>query len=325
MIANPIPYANESEWHALRAMDVTASEVAALFGVSPYCTAFELAQYKLKRLPRENVTGERVFWGSTLEAAIAEGVSKLHGVHVRKWAGYARHGDPAYRLGATPDFVIDSCPAEADSLLARHFKEYGPGLIEVKNLDMLQHKRTWASGDDEEAAAHVEIQLQAQLEVTRVKWGVIAALVGGNQLRLIPRMRDPAVGAAICKAVVKFWTDLNRGILPPITLPDDAEIIVQLNQYAEPGTYLDAREREDLNALCSAYSEASMRCKAADDDKRSAQARILEALGKHEKATTAQFKISAGLVGPAEIPAYTRAGYRLLRVTKLKQKDTGNE
>ena len=43
--------ANDTEWHRLRHRDVTSTEASALFGLSPYSTAYELAVQKIEEHP----------------------------------------------------------------------------------------------------------------------------------------------------------------------------------------------------------------------------------------------------------------------------------
>lgn len=70
-IINP---ASREDWLALRREDVTSTSSAALFGLSPYCTEYELYQQKLGALTDEITPNERMTWGTRLQDAVALGV-----------------------------------------------------------------------------------------------------------------------------------------------------------------------------------------------------------------------------------------------------------
>lgn len=312
--------ANDTEWHRLRHRDVTSTEASALFGLSPYSTAYELAVQKVEEHPPTFGDNERMFWGRMHERTIARVIGVKYGVKVRKLSAYARHESVA--MGASFDYEIvgiGETPTEDDTL-QRHYLEHGPGVLECKNVDSFVYSRQWKTTDDEEAPAHIEIQVQHQLEVIGRQWTVLAALVGGNRLDKMIRLRDREVGQAIRTKIAKFWSDLAVGTMPPIELPEDADIIGRLHGYAEPGELLDARGDAEIRELCERYAAAGKIAKDADDERRSCKARLLMAIGEAETVIADGFSISAGMVSDADIPAYTRKGYRNFRVTAKKGK-----
>ena len=82
----------EQAWHALRAKHVGGSETAALFGEHPFLTKFELWHRKIGNLPSPDFSdNSRIFWGQTLEPAVAMGVAKLHNWNIRKIRRYLQH------------------------------------------------------------------------------------------------------------------------------------------------------------------------------------------------------------------------------------------
>ncbi len=58
----------------------------------------------------------------------------------------------------------------------------------------------------------------------------------------------------------------------------------------------------------------------ADDEKKSAKAELLLAIGDAEKVLLDGFRISASMRAPAEVKAYIRAGFRDFRITTMKEK-----
>ena len=97
---------NKAHWLELRSMDITSTEVSALFGISPYKTHFELWHQHKDGLITEIEENERMRWGSRLQNAIAEGIAEDEGWQIRLMDEYVR--DPARRMGSSFDFGIES-------------------------------------------------------------------------------------------------------------------------------------------------------------------------------------------------------------------------
>src|SRR3546814_435201 len=91
---------SEAHWLSLRAEDVTSTESPALFGLSPYATAFELHHRKTGKLSANFEQNERMIWGRRLERVIASAVGEEQGVKVRRLSAYIRH-DTVSRMGAS--------------------------------------------------------------------------------------------------------------------------------------------------------------------------------------------------------------------------------
>lgn len=320
---------NDTEWHGLRAMDVTSTESSALFGMSPYATAFELWHRKREETQVIIEAAGRMLWGTRLQDVIARGIAEDYGVKVRRLNAYMRLND--CRMGASFDFeivgVVEEYARPGDTTLQELYRQHGPGVLEIKNVDSLVFKNDWtAERDDDgrkeyEAPAHIEIQVQHQLHVIGREWSALGVLVGGNQPIVIIRERDDEVGRGIENRVRQFWQSIETNEPPPPVMPDDADFMRKVYSFAEPGKLLDARGDADLLSWCEQYREASDRYKQAEEDKKIAQARIFECLGDHEKALLDGYTISAAMVAPTRVE-YDRAGFRGFRVTKQKAQTT---
>lgn len=312
---------SEQIWHSLRASDVTSTESAALFGMSPYLTRFELYYRKLGRAVVAPPAGERMLWGIRLQDVIARGLAEDNGVKVRKLNQYMRIVDA--RMGSSFDFEIVGTVdnwAGPETELQRMYRQHGVGNFEIKCVDFVVFRDQWTVNDDKsiEAPAHIEIQTQHQLHVSARPWAAIGVLVSGNTPKIVVRERDADVGIALEARVRELWASIRAGCAPQPTFPDDADLVCRLNGYAEPGRVYDGRQDKELQQLCVAYMEGLKREKLGEEDKKIARAKICLRIGDAERAIVPGFSLSASMVGPAEIPAYTRVGYRNIRVTAKK-------
>jgi putative phage-type endonuclease len=309
---------NRAAWLALRVEDVTSTESAMLFGLSPYGTAFELWHAKHDGIARDYEATERMEWGSDLEPSIAAALARRYGVIAEPFKDYVRLVDA--RMGASFDWKIVGLAqgepdAAQDQVLRAMFLEHGPGLLEIKNVDSLVFRDAWLKEDKSiEAPGHIDVQVQHQLHVAGLAWACVGVLVGGNRGRILVKLRDETVGQALEARIVQFWETVKTGIAPQPSYPDDAEFVCKLYGHATPGKVFDGRGNEALNALAADYRAAADREKIAKEDKDVAKAKMLEIIGEAEKAMLDAFTISAGMVAPGHVE-YDRAGYRNWKLT----------
>jgi putative phage-type endonuclease len=280
---------SQADWLAARNLDITSTEASALFGLSPYETLFELWHRKNEGGGNGLDDNERMQAGRHIEPAIAALAAERYGIIVAPFKYYAR--DPIARMGSSFDYEIvgvsDTVPA--DTSLRDLYLAHGPGILECKNVDGLVFRRKWT---DDETPAHIELQLQHQLEITGRGWGAIVALVGGNKLETYSRLREPTVGIAIRQAVSKFWRSIAANEAPPPVMPDDAEALIALNQFSD-GTALDLRDDEWTAGIMAEYTAASATIKALEERQTVIKAQVLERAGPAGSILYAGGKVSA--------------------------------
>lgn len=314
MATEIIVTASQEQWLELRKKDVTSTESAALFGMSPYLTHFDLWHRKRTGIVPEFKTNDRMSWGNRLEAAIAHGIAEEQGWEVKPMKEYLR--DPDLRMGSSFDFVITNLGE--------------PVHLEIKNVDYLAFRDGWIEHDDGsiEAPEHIEMQVQHQMGVSGFKRSFIGAFIGGNRGVVIERLRDDDVIAAIRAKVADFWRTVDAGLEPDPVMPGDAEVIIRLNQYAKPGKILSADGDETLRDLLLEYKAAAKAEANAKEDKDVAKAKIFTHIGDAEKVLTSEFSVSCALQADTPPTLITadmvgksyggRAGFRNLRIYPRK-------
>lgn len=317
MQAVVIPFTTEADWLKHRLADVTSTESAALFGMSPYVTRFDLWHRKKSGAAPEFQTNDRMSWGNRLEAAIAYGIADEQGWQIQPMKDYRRL--PAERIGSSFDFEILNHPD-------------GPAHLEIKNVDYLAYRNGWLVHEDGdiEAPAHIELQIQHQMLTSGYPRTFIGALIGGNKGVVIERLRDEPVIAAIRSKIAEFWKSVDDGIEPPPMMPEDAEAVIRLNQYAEPGKIVDVTGDENIASIVARIAAASKAEKLAKEDAAVAKAEFLIAIGDAEKVLLNGYSVSTGTVhdtAPTLITADMvgteiggRKGYRNCRLYARKEK-----
>lgn len=302
--------ADEAHWLELRLNDLTSTDIAALFGLSPYRTKFELWHEKASRQAVKLPDNPRMRWGRRLESTVAEGIAEDAGWQIRPMKEYMTL--PACRVGASFDFRVRARRDAEDSA--------DDAILEIKTVDALAFRNGWVIEQDYiEAPSHIELQVQHQMLVSGLRRAFIGVLIGGNRIEVLERHADDQVHAGIVAKARAFWDSIDRNEPPAPVMPDDAAAVIRLNQHAEPGKLLDARDNPAIAEIVARYHELSRQSAAIADEREAVKAELLTAIGDAEKVLLDGYSISAGVVGPAEV-AYTRPGYRNLRITAKKAK-----
>lgn len=304
---------SQAHWLALRTMDVTSTEVAALFGLSPYITQFELWHRKKEGTVVKIEENERMKWGTRLQDSIANGIAQDQSWKVRRMDEYFR--DSELRIGSSFDFeimeFIPGVPAGPDER----------GLLEIKNVDALIFRDGWAFDEDGdlEAPPHIELQVQHQMLLTKRPVVYLGALVGGNKVQLIERRPDESVFKAITQKVTDFWESIDANRPPTPDFIRDAEYISQIYGFADPGKVFDAREDDEFGMWAHEHKRLGEEIKQMTEVRDGFKSRMLMRMQDAEKVIGNGFTISAGIIGEAEV-SYIRKPYRMFKPTWKKVK-----
>jgi putative phage-type endonuclease len=297
------PFRDRDQWLFDRAANINSTDSAALFGLSPYKTEFELWHEKHSGLRVDRADNERTVWGARLQDAIAAGVAADRGWTIRRKDEYVFDQDA--RMGSSFDFEV---VGEAM-------------LMEVKNVDQSVFRETWIGhdGDTLEAPPHIEMQVQHQMEVADVRACAIVALVGGNEARVAIRDRDRTVGRMIRERVAAFWRSIAENRQPRPDYQRDAEFLTKLYGRADANVVIEADT--ETAELLDEYERLG-----AEIDKRAAiKARVLERIGRASRVLTPRGALSVGMVKASAGTEITqsmvgtrvgaRDGFRMFRYT----------
>ncbi len=288
---------SRDSWLRLRVADVTSTEVASLFDLSPWQTRLELHHNKANQTVVEIEETDRMFWGNVLQDAIANGIAKQQGWKIRPMTEYIRA--PDLRLGASFDYEI----LDID------------GILEIKNVDSLIFKEGWLVSEDKEkveAPEHIEIQLQQQMMLAKKKVGYIGAFVGGNRVELIKREPSVAVHEAIVEAAYDFWLGVDTHEPPPPQFPEDADFICKLHSSSTAGKVMDASGSPEFINYMLAYKEVGEQMKELQGRKDEIKAKLLMAAGDAEKVVGPWGSLGLGIVKGGSV-SYVREDYRSFR------------
>lgn len=278
----PMP-ATREEWLKLRHDRIGASEVAALFGVQPpsFPTEYALHHIKSGSVAEPQIEGERLTWGLLLEDAIAAGADEMKGWTVKR-GRYAICDD--CRLGASIDFEIECDPTG---------ENFGPGILECKNIDWIAHERTWTA---DQPPPHILMQSQAQLFASGYSWGYVAGLVGGNHLELYPDTARPALHAEIKNRVDAFWRRVDGNNEPPVDGSESAAYVLRELYPEVVDDLIDLSENEAWSAAVRTFIETGAVRKEATKAYDLAKNQVVALLSGHKRGVGGGYSVSTAVI-----------------------------
>lgn len=293
-----------------RRVNVGASEVAALFGLHPYLTAFELWHQKAGKLPVDDLGGNaRVEAGIFMESGIAAWVKHRTGWPLVKVERYCEHPTIA-GMGASPDYeYLDAGTGERVT-------------VQVKNVDGIVF-RSWEDGPP----MVYQLQVQHEIACGGYKRGVLAVCIGGNDLELFHYDRHESAVSRIEAAVAEFWKSIHAGLPPDPDFGRDLETLRTLYAATTGGKVVDLSsgghgpEGHEVRAAsfvdaCRRYDAARAAESEAEKAKKAAQAEILTLIEDAAVAVGDGCKVSTWPVAAGEV-SYTRSAYRGMKISIL--------
>jgi putative phage-type endonuclease len=294
---------DKTHWLELRSRVIGATEISALFGLSPYMTEFELWYAKKRQDLGEFEIGERGMWGSFLEPRIAAGLAHMNGWKVRKIHQYAYAAKE--RLGASFDYeIVDG-------------KKTRP--LEIKNVAGHIFRDQWEETESGiTAPMHIELQLQHELLLAARSEATLGILVDGNTAKTTNRSANKSVQEMILDMASRFWWSIDNDKPPKPDFTRDASFIIDAMRDVKPGTVIDLEDAPKAAELGRAYLEAGARERLAAKEKEGLKAQLLMLIGEAERATHPEFSISAKLTPETKVEAFTKKSYRNFRVTAKK-------
>lgn len=288
-------------WHQIRLKNIGGSEIAGLFHQqadyqhSEY-TLWAVKSGKIPAPPVDQSPGSRVWFGTKLEPHIAAMAAEVHGWKIEK-GGYCQD-DTTPGMACSLDYkIVEPGPEE----IALGFR--GPGVLQIKNIDLIQHKRSWTL---DEPPPYILLQLQQEIACSGCAWGVIVGMVGGNQLPAYRYAARPKMIGLIRERITLFWQRVRDNRAPPVDGSDStAETLATLFPTLLDDVPVDLSNDNEFPEICAGLLVAEADRKAAAANEQEFKNRLGEKMAGHKRAVCTGFAIN-GVFTPANTG--TRAG-----------------
>lgn len=263
-----------------RSKFIGGSDIAAILGVSPWKTAYELWEEKVEGYEKaSNEARDKVLnRGKKLEPIVIEMLQEERDVWVLERNQI--HVDPEHPfLCAEIDFeyVLQGSIAAA---FTGHPMPEDIGNGDVKTVHPFGAK-DWGDEGTDEFPVYYCAQFQHGLMVTSRQVCMVAALIGADDLRVYEVKRDEELIAYIRKAAVNFWTNhILAKVPPPIQTSEDAvKMLSRFQGAAFPADDYIGRQLQIIKGIKAAEKRLEARREASEMEVKAALVRAAEIKG----------------------------------------------
>jgi putative phage-type endonuclease len=251
------------EWKAARAgLCITATEIAAVLGLSPWQSAYSL-WHKKAGLPHPPFTADAAMeWGVRHEPTVAAKWAEEHPDFGVEETGTWRHAEREWQR-ATPDRLLTQ-------------QARTTALLEVKTSPMGEG---WGRSGSDEIPIYYRCQVQWQLDTLGLDICHVALLVSGYDYREYVIEHDDTDAKTLRSAAEQFLRTVRDGQVPDIDGSEHTYNTIRL----QPDRY-DPVDVEIPGPIASDYEVIGEQHKAITAQYTQAKSSLLAALGTGKNA-----------------------------------------
>lgn len=338
--------AERDEWLEARRAGVTASEVAAVLGLSKYESPRSLYHRKRGEIPDED-DNDAMKWGRRLEAPIADEFADRHPELTAELGGLYVNLDRTWQM-ATPDRLlyeydgvvdvevlcgcemhIDGMPAPGESAPCCDPDDCGPccqwcstcpklngwpvqpvSVLEIKTSGALDE---WGDDGSDDIPVAYRCQALWQMDVLGLNEARVALLVSGRTYREYTVAYDPDDVALLRDAASDFLDSVDLGTPPDV---DATAATADALKHLHPD--LDDTEVDIPVDIAGEYTAACAAYKTAEARKKLAENRLREASGRGRYLMSGGQKVATRSV--YEVAEHVRKASKVDKFTPARRK-----
>jgi putative phage-type endonuclease len=213
-----------AQWLEERRKGIGGSDIAAIMGLSPFKTAYQV--YREKRKEVEDWQGNNLTdWGKRMEPAIRQWYSDTTGRSVRLPDKIMYHEKYPFMLASLDGFTDDR------------------RIVEIKTA---RSGKSWGEPGTNQIPDYYAVQCHHYMIVTRFEVADIPVSIAGGSPELYEVPADKEISEIIIEAAAKFWERVVSGNPPdPVTY---ADAVARFGKVKSEGTVLVTPE---LFSACS--------------------------------------------------------------------------
>lgn len=237
---------SRDEWLELRQSGIGGSDIAAILGVSPYATAYDV--YQSKTQPVSEDSNEFAYWGTVLEDVVAREFAKRSGLKVQNVNFMMRHPVHTFAVANIDRAVVNR--DVAGNVRYKDGKLTTDQIVEIKTASEYVGKN-WGDEDSDEVPDQYQCQAQWYMGVTDTQVCHMAVLIGGNKYRQYRIERNQELIDVLFETAHDFWhNNVLAGVEPDATTLQNAK-----DKYPrhDPDTTLDVEPDSETAKVFEHY------------------------------------------------------------------------
>lgn len=300
----PVEY-RTPEWYAARRGGVSASEIAAILGISPWVSAFDL--WWAKRTGEDSQPENRAMRrGRRYEPLVLEDFADAHPEFAVGPSVTIRSTDRPWQV-ATPDgLVFESTAARSACKLA--------GAVAVVEAKTGQ-RHEWGEPGTDDVPVHYRAQVLWQMDALGVRVAYLPVLFGDDYAEYVVEY-DEADVALMRRAALDFLESVREDRQPDVDGHSaTARRLKKLHPSIEPGAV------EVPAAVVRQYHAAKRLRDAAEARMRLAENRVRSILGPHAIATVDEVKVAGRSVYDVRERTQTVRAHTVNRLTFTRERN----
>lgn len=248
---------------------IGASEVSAILGLNPFCTALNLWALKTGKLEKPEEATEGQEWGKRLERVVSHKFAEKHNVKLIAYKKRFVH----------PTMSFFSC--ELDNIIASTTE-----IVEIKTVNAFDWKK-WDKPD--ELPAYVIVQVMAQMGLTGRTKAWVAVLCGGQKYIEKEVSFDAELWSKIEQAVKDFWENFVIANTPPLATSDDKETLLEIFPKELDAEML--QNYQDMENDIARRQELAMHIDAMKEEKEGIENKLRQIIGEHTGIITQKYTV----------------------------------
>lgn len=246
---------NKSEWLLRRRAGLGGSDIAAILGLSPWRSAVDVWKDKTSTEPPVDAPSEPMYWGTILEAVVADEYQRRTARKVQRVTQQLAHPNYPWALGNIDRAVIT--PSTRARVVTGTLRG-AQGILECKTASAYA-LNDWEGPDGGDAVpVHYAAQVLWYIGIAQVEWADVAVLVGGQRYLQRRVERNDEALRAMYSVAEEFWHKHVLERIPPE--PKSARDVVTLFPR-DDGEYIDASQNGELLGLLNALRAAKQNTK----------------------------------------------------------------
>ena len=259
---------SREEWLLSRRGGIGGSDVAAILGMSPWRSPYQVWADKTGRLPIDDTGNEFTHWGNILEPILAHELEDATGKKV-------------YRQNKT------YCHPKYDFLRANIDRDIAgePGFLEIKTA--MEYKSSeWV---EDEVPAPYLLQVQHYMNVLDRPYCYFATLIGGHRFIYKRVDRNQEVIDQVQAKLVRWWHDHIEKDVPPEV--DGSDWTKQTLQLLYPDKHIEVEIPDYLEQQLKIRKKVIQQINELTDEKKRIENQVRSAMRNGDTAKLGQFKI----------------------------------
>lgn len=267
------------EWLQARRTGIGGSDIAAIMGISPYATAYDIYKAKVEE-PEDEEESEFAYWGHKLENTVAKEFERRTDLKVQNVNFIMRHPVHSFAIANIDRGIVN--PEIAGNIRFKNGELTTDMILECKTASEFVGK-DWGDEETDEVPDQYQCQGQWYMGVTGTKVCYMAVLIGGNKFRIYRIERNQELIDHLFEQAEYFWFNyVLAGVAPdPVNLENAKDKF----RRCDPDTTLNLAVDSDDVAIFDTYVGLKADEKQLKIDIEEVQKNLICLMGHNETLT----------------------------------------